>query len=481
MKIGRNDPCPCGSGKKYKKCCLGKAAISVDLLWRRLGEAHDRLVSDLMKYAHSAFGPDGLAEALEEFLLWPDEEATREVPEYHEELFYPWFLFNWIYEPELAETQLEVPEETTIAKSYARKHKHRPESLEARLIEETSENPFSFYEVIECQPGKGYRLKDILRGDIYNVFEKLGSENAHPGDILFARVIQIDQVAMLIGCGSVLIAPQYKPELIKFRKQLTKADKSISPAILNEYDAEIRELYFNIYNAMMQPPELRNTDGDPISFHTIYYQIDSPEVAFDRLKSLSVVESEEELRDEAELDEHGHIIQVAIPWSRKEFKQSKAFDNTILGWIKIEGRQLKIEVNSAQRAEAIRKEVKKRLKKNALYKTTEIKSVESTLADASAEKRSSDIGSDENKNLMQHPEVRQQIGEMVTAHWEDWVDQKIPALEGKTPREAVKTSDGRESVEALLIHAERQLPPDDSMTEVNRSAIKEVRRKLGLS
>jgi len=24
-KIGRNDPCLCGSGKKYKKCC-GKAA-----------------------------------------------------------------------------------------------------------------------------------------------------------------------------------------------------------------------------------------------------------------------------------------------------------------------------------------------------------------------------------------------------------------------------------------------------------------------
>jgi len=23
-RIGRNDPCPCGSGKKYKKCCMGK-------------------------------------------------------------------------------------------------------------------------------------------------------------------------------------------------------------------------------------------------------------------------------------------------------------------------------------------------------------------------------------------------------------------------------------------------------------------------
>lgn len=24
-KVGRNDPCPCGSGKKHKRCCLGKA------------------------------------------------------------------------------------------------------------------------------------------------------------------------------------------------------------------------------------------------------------------------------------------------------------------------------------------------------------------------------------------------------------------------------------------------------------------------
>jgi uncharacterized protein len=24
--IGGNDPCPCGSGKKFKKCCLGKTA-----------------------------------------------------------------------------------------------------------------------------------------------------------------------------------------------------------------------------------------------------------------------------------------------------------------------------------------------------------------------------------------------------------------------------------------------------------------------
>lgn len=24
IKVGRNEPCPCGSGKKFKRCCWGK-------------------------------------------------------------------------------------------------------------------------------------------------------------------------------------------------------------------------------------------------------------------------------------------------------------------------------------------------------------------------------------------------------------------------------------------------------------------------
>jgi methionyl aminopeptidase len=27
VKIGRNDPCPCGSGQKYKKCCMAKGGV----------------------------------------------------------------------------------------------------------------------------------------------------------------------------------------------------------------------------------------------------------------------------------------------------------------------------------------------------------------------------------------------------------------------------------------------------------------------
>jgi hypothetical protein len=36
MKTGRNEPCPCGSGKKFKKCCEGKADASQKMRSRGL-------------------------------------------------------------------------------------------------------------------------------------------------------------------------------------------------------------------------------------------------------------------------------------------------------------------------------------------------------------------------------------------------------------------------------------------------------------
>ena len=35
-KIGRNDPCSCGSGKKYKQCCEGKSAEKSDVFTKWL-------------------------------------------------------------------------------------------------------------------------------------------------------------------------------------------------------------------------------------------------------------------------------------------------------------------------------------------------------------------------------------------------------------------------------------------------------------
>jgi tetratricopeptide (TPR) repeat protein len=41
-KAGRNEPCPCGSGKKYKRCCLGKdQAVEREALAAARQASHD--------------------------------------------------------------------------------------------------------------------------------------------------------------------------------------------------------------------------------------------------------------------------------------------------------------------------------------------------------------------------------------------------------------------------------------------------------
>jgi len=45
MKIGRNDPCPCGSGKKYKKCCGATVAAGWSRGARSAGTMHPRAAS----------------------------------------------------------------------------------------------------------------------------------------------------------------------------------------------------------------------------------------------------------------------------------------------------------------------------------------------------------------------------------------------------------------------------------------------------
>ncbi|MBU1675833.1 SEC-C domain-containing protein [bacterium] len=47
-KIGRNQPCPCGSGRKYKLCCLSlhdraRAALAVPLPFDRFDEHYEHL------------------------------------------------------------------------------------------------------------------------------------------------------------------------------------------------------------------------------------------------------------------------------------------------------------------------------------------------------------------------------------------------------------------------------------------------------
>jgi len=72
-------------------------------------------------------------------------------------------------------------------------------------------------------------------------------------------------------------------------------------------------------------------------------------------------------------------------------------------------------------------------------------------------------------------------GKVLTDHWDGWIDQKLPALGGKTPRQAVKTPDGKESVEALLLDASRHMNRDDEMAKISLAAIENISHRLGLN
>ncbi|MCJ7542305.1 MAG: SEC-C domain-containing protein, partial [Desulfobacterales bacterium] len=275
MKHGRNAPCLCGSGKKYKKCCLEATPAPVDLLYRRLSETHHRLVDRLMNYAVELFEETAVSVAMAEFLVWPDEAPEEDFIEQHQQLFWPWFFFNWINDPEDTPFDLNWPDDQTIAECYAASQKDRLDSMERKLIKAHSRRPFSFFEVVECRPGNGFLLKDILTGEQTDVLERSGSKSTRPGNILFGQVIKIDHVGMLISTGQFWLPPRLKPELIQFRKWLKQGKRPITTDILDEYDCEIREIYFDLVETLQHPAELFNTDGDPLIFHALYYEIES--------------------------------------------------------------------------------------------------------------------------------------------------------------------------------------------------------------
>lgn len=89
MKTGRNDPCPCGSGKKYKQCCLQaqQPQQTEDFLWHQIRRAINGLPEKLLKFSQNHWGSDALLEAWGDFTLWNEEEFSPDTP--HMQLFSP--------------------------------------------------------------------------------------------------------------------------------------------------------------------------------------------------------------------------------------------------------------------------------------------------------------------------------------------------------------------------------------------------------
>jgi len=479
MSIGRNDPCPCGSGKKYKKCCLQRGPDPINYMKQKLNRFHERVVGDLLQHGAKVFGPVALDEAAEEFFGWPEGEDAEEIDlEYHETLFYPWFLFKWRIESVDGESSLPGPRDLSIVHSYLQTQGKRLDPVEREYLENFRDAPFSFFQITAVEPGKSVSLRDLLLDRDYRVLEKTASQSLQQGEVVFGSAFEAGGIGLFGALGMITFKPSAKIKILAIRKMMSQASNGLITAdTLEEYDMELRDLYLDLFMTRTAMPALCNTDGDKLSFHTLKYTISSPRKVFDALKGLTHgFATEEELLADAQFDKNGDLRKVEISWMLPANAKHGGMENTVHGHLIIDGMKMTCEVNSAERAERLRAIIEKSLPDGeATYKTTVIQSADSMMRNAPY---SATDGS-EHEELMNHPEVRAHIEQMMRKHWEAWPDMELPALQGRTPRQAVRDELGRQQVSALLEDAEKSCREGDGAMG-SLENIDNVRRALGL-
>lgn len=474
METGRNQLCPCGSGKKHKNCCIerfSKSHTELGNLWSQLHEIDVDLNRRLIEFFGQIHDHSEMDAAWEEF-SFNAVEFGMDSP--HLQTFMPWFFHEWIPRSRKRGIRSE-----TLAFEYLNRHPDRVSDTERSYILANREIPYSFWEVVACEPSKGFRLKDVLIGAEIDVEEHLGSSNLRTGDMLFCRVVTVDKLSVLNGCGSFPIPPRYKPDVIRMRAELRKVDPRKNRQMLVLWDTAIRRLYWDLVESISTPPKLVNTDGDPMELHELAFDIDSPDEAFDQLKSLCVTQSEEELLQDSKRDRNGRIRRVEFDWTKKGNPINKTWDNTVLGNIRIDGNTLTVSVNSRERAEKIRGVIESRLKNRVRFLTDKVRSTESLMKNAGRSGNPLRKKELEDKELHERPEVREMIRGQMESHWKNWIHEKLRALDNKTPLQAARTKDGREMLEALLLQMER----DDEQSRPwmrQKEYIDRVRRELGL-
>lgn len=385
----------------------------------------------------------------------PFEKDPREL-----DLFLSYFLFYW--DPQRSRTgKGAIRRGGIVTRWYELEKAGKLSDMERLLLEQATTQPLSFFEVLWSEAGERIGLRDILIGMETEVVERSASRMLQKGDIVYGQIWNLQTISIL-GCMALIcIPPSWKGEVIGLRKKLrtkiAKLNRELAAEDLVRYANAIRLTYLTIRIALNRRPQLANTDGDPLVFHSLKFRIESTEKAFDVLAPLALGQSKEELLDQAQFDKDGKLHSVVLDWRRKGNAKIPSWDNTILGNIKISGCTLIAEVNSENRAKRLRAEIDKRLGGSATHQSTTTQTPDEMLAktpkriDAQAKKDDEFV-----EHLLRDPEARNRIQEMIQKQVEDWVHQKIPALGGRTPFEAIGNPDGREIVESLLLDWERR-------------------------
>jgi len=479
-KIGRNDSCPCGSGKKYKKCCLLTVlqhSDTIDPAWRKLRQTEGELIDQhLFAYVTREYPKKLFEIAWDTFLCgeeWPAEVSDR----LEDNIFIPWFIFDWIPNSEELGNKFNFNNQP-IALNYLQRFRNRLTEMQRRFIETICESHYSFYVVLDIVPRQSVKLKDIILQTEHIVKEYQGTEYLHRGDIMFTRILTLDGISISIGTAPRIIPSHCHIELLDFRKELEEEHgKPLTSKLLRNIGDDLRLYYFDLMDELFTKPApiLHNTDGDLYEFCTVHFKLDiTPQEAFNKLLSLTLSNNPEEFLEEAKKNKNGQLKQIKLPWLKLGNNKHKQWDNTLMGNITISTAKITVEVNSKVRAEAIIKLINNMLGDDVSYQKTKIESIDKKLSSVKPSKQNKSEKIDINNS----PEAQAFFKEYMEKHWNNWLNESIPILDGLTPCQAAKTKDGREKLEALLLDFDRK--NERSQDNLLRPNVDELRKKLGL-
>lgn len=415
IKTGRNDPCPCGSGKKYKKCCLVADYVEPG----KEESIRARLVQDLLRFFKKNF-LDSLNDA--HSIFWGDFEPEKYLDKETIHLaninFWEWIVYDYLVDEENDKTLIDL---------YMENNK-RLSPDEHRILTMMKNSVISLYEVQEVFPEKGLLLKDLLLGGEYDVMEKAATRSLRKWDIFAARLLLVD--GTYIMSGSVYPYPLKQKERIldDFHEVSRDYKKDFPNDTVDELLKRNSDVFnFYWYDLIQNPPPLKlaTTSGEPFLFSKAIFDIKNKEAVISGLKQIEGFEQDKD----------------GFGWFGKRDKGGSA---TILGNIEIKGDTLILECNSKNRLERGKKLIIKGASGSLVHKMDSFQDPMQALKSHEGKPETKD----ENKIPM---EIQQQIyTQFMQKHSEKWLREKIPALGGKTPLQAIKTKEGRKRVVELL-------------------------------
>ena len=194
--MDRNAPCPCGSGRKFKKCHGAAvppeaAALPPDARaeWMRgvavLGRQR-RVAQELLDWAERKLGAEWVDAALDAWGVNVDEDVDEGVAD----LFTSWSLFNY------APSALAKP----IAAAWLGDAAGRKSDEEARrLVTASLSAPLGLWEVETVEAGIGATITDRLSDFTCFVHEPDLTHDIGPSEFVLAHVIEVDGVYVFSG------------------------------------------------------------------------------------------------------------------------------------------------------------------------------------------------------------------------------------------------------------------------------------------